>query len=385
MRTAASRYRLAYWDSVAKDDKPVPPALAMGWIGSWLVDPELRAEVIEAYSWIGPGARRSAGWLNERDLNTFVRPMVERALISGELVLVERAPIAGWKPAIADIPREEATTGGAGAGVYEQPKPSKTWIEFLVTDMSVEPVADVRYEAKLVDGTAKEGKTDSKGLVRFDEIETGLCEFRLVDYDGDAVESKEDAERRAKKTAEAKPDEKSESGTGADAVTPAGDEVFVLAAAIKLLGDVPLVKGVVRIIDPDTDQPVGEAITTNEKGEVRVEVPEKKAYRIEIEDDELETEGPEPPPPLPEPQPAVLVCQFVNAAGEPLDDEPVKFGAAAGDGDDFTTDEKGRIRAPAELGPCKLEVRGQAFVAHSLPVEDGDNEACHYRFVVEEK
>jgi len=59
----------------------------------------------------GLGLAAVTGWMDERDLNTFVRPVIERALLSGELVLVERTPISGWTPAIANMPREEATVG----------------------------------------------------------------------------------------------------------------------------------------------------------------------------------------------------------------------------------------------------------------------------------
>jgi len=385
MLTAAHHFRLAYWDSVEDDDRPVPPTAAESWLRSWLVDPEHRAEVIEVYSWIGAGAARAKGWLDERDLNRFVKPAIERALLTGELVLVERAPISGWTPSIADEPREEAAASAAGAGVLDQAKPTKTWIEFEVTDMAGKPVADVKYEAKLVDGTKKEGQTDAKGLVRFDEIEAGLCEFRLVDYDADAVESKDDAERRARRAPEAAAEPTSEDEAPAGSAGKPGDEVYVLAAAIKLIGDNPLVRGLVRIIDPDTNEPVGEEVGTDAKGEIRVEVPEKKNYRVEIVDDQIEAPEDEPPPLLPEPTPAVLVCRFVDAAGKPLADEPVQFGPVAGDGDDFTTDDEGRIRAPAALGPIELKVRGQTFVAHALPAADADNEAYHYRFVVEDR
>jgi len=52
--------------------------------------------------------------------------------------------------------------------------------------MEDQPLADLAYEAILADGTEKKGKTDSKGLVRLDDIEAGLVEFKLPEVDEDA-------------------------------------------------------------------------------------------------------------------------------------------------------------------------------------------------------
>lgn len=184
MLLAANRYRLVYWDSVKDDDQPVAPCLAAGWIRPWLADPEHRDEVLQAWSWLGPLTRHSAGWMNERDLNTFVRPMIERALVSGELVLVERAPIAGWKPAIFEVPREDPTPTPTGPA-----KKTKTWIEFAVVDENGKASEGEHWEAKLPGGTVKKGETDAKGIVRFDDIDPGLVEFKLLDHDPDTWKS----------------------------------------------------------------------------------------------------------------------------------------------------------------------------------------------------
>jgi hypothetical protein len=182
MRDIAHRYRIVYWDSVDEKDQPVAPGFASAWLRSWLADPAHRLEVMEAYGLLGPVARRSRGWLDERDLGTYVHPAIERALHSGELVLVERAPIAGWKPAIFAVPSESAGAGDA-TGASEKAKPTKTWIEFLLQAADETPLEGFRYEAVLPDGTKKKGKSDQKGLVRFEEIEAGVVQFLWPDLD----------------------------------------------------------------------------------------------------------------------------------------------------------------------------------------------------------
>ncbi len=184
MREAASRYRLVYWDSLQDGDTPVRPVLAASWLRSWLVNLEHRAEVIEAYSWLSTGAPRARGWLDERELNAFVRPAIERALETGELVLVERAPRGQWKPAVFVVPAEPK-----GPAPKEEPKSTKTWVEFEVLDENGDALADEKWEAQLPDGTKKNGKTDSRGLARFDDIDPGLVQFRLVERDGDTWKS----------------------------------------------------------------------------------------------------------------------------------------------------------------------------------------------------
>jgi len=376
---SARTYRLMLWRDQPKEFRRLPSGLAIGWVRSWLRSSEQRAEVLEAFEWLQPGARRSKGMMNERELNAYVLPRIERALMTGELLLVERMPVAGWKPPIQkeEKPIDKGRDSGPTTG-------TKTWIEFQVTDMSGKPVADVKYEAHLPDGTKKEGSTDKDGLVRFDDLDPGICDFKLVEYDGDAVESLDDAKRREKSGAGAAgkalpppPDD------GKDLVEDLEDELFVLAAEIKLLGDTLLTDHPVKILDPDTGEQVGKDLVTDEKGVVHAEVPENKPYRIEIVDEELTV--PEPPPLKPDPPGAVLVCVFEGPDGKPLPNEDVEVhedGKLLGT---LETDENGHLRAPSPLGACELVVREQKFVAHSMPIADGDAEANWYHFTVEAK
>lgn len=172
------------WNEVPERARRFPPTFAAGWLRAWLRDPEHRAEVLEAYRWLAPLPGFSKGWMDDRELNAFVRPRIERALETGELVLVERTPMTGWKPTIQEPDEVERKVSEP-----EAPAPTKTWIEFKVVGADDKPMADVRYEARLTDQSTKSGKTGQDGTVRFDEIEPGLCEFKLLDYDADAIEA----------------------------------------------------------------------------------------------------------------------------------------------------------------------------------------------------
>ena len=379
MIASARTFRLIHWRHTPKKFRPLPSGLAIGWARSWLRSPEHRAEVLEAFQWLQPGARPAKGWMDERELNTFVLPRIERALQSGELLLVERTPVAGWTPPIQEEPKpvDKGKDTGPVTG-------TKTWIEFQVTDMAGKPVADVKYEAHLPDGTKKEGSTDKEGLVRFEDLDPGICDFKLVEYDGDAVESLDEAKRREKtsggpaKGAAPPPPPKAADGPG-DALE---DEIFVIAAELKLIGDTLLPDHPVRVVDPDSGEQVGKDLVTDEKGVVRTEVPENKPYRIEIVDDSIEpAPAREFHPDLP---PAVLVCLFLDAAGKPLAHEPLEV-MANGDAHPMETDEHGRVHADAPLGPCELTMRKQTFVAHALPAADAEKDANLYRFVVQEE
>jgi hypothetical protein len=375
---SARTFRLVHWRDNPKKFRPLPSGLAIGWARSWLLSPEHRAEVLEAFQWLQPGGSPTRGRMNERDLNAFVLPRIERALQSGELLLVERTPVAGWTPPIQEEPKpvDKGTDTGPTTG-------TKTWIEFQVTDMAGKAIADVKYEAHLPDGTKKTGSTDKDGLVRFDDIDPGICDFKLVEYDGDAVESLDEAKRREKagggpaKGADPPPPDSAK-----DLEDAIADEIYVVAAELKQIGETLLPDHPVRIVDPDSGEQVGKDLVTDDKGVVRAEVPENKPYRIEIVDDSIE------PAPAKEFHPdlpmAVLACLFLDATGKPLANEPLEV-TSNGDAHPMETDEHGRIHADAPLGPCELKMRKQTFVAHALPAADAGKDANLYRFVVQEE
>lgn len=159
-------------------------------------------------------------------------------------------------------------------------------------------------------------------------------------------------------------------------------ETYWMVAQVKLLGDVPAMEHEVRIIDPDTGETVGEPVMTDEKGVVRVEVPQNKAYLFELADSEPELDELAPEQHVDE-EHAVLRCRFVRASGEPLADAEIN--AKLGDMEMvLTTDEEGRIDSPAHLGTYELSYGEQIFHAHALPTSDLEHEDAVYQFVVDE-
>lgn len=188
VRDLTSRYRLVYWDCTEAGDKPLPPAAAIGWIPSWLTDPECRAEVAEIFSLVASRSRPNKGWLDDMDLHHFVLPAIERALGTGELVLVERFK-AGALPAL-----EKPEDIEPPSTPKQEPESKKTWVEFEVLDENGDPLKDEKYEARLTDGTVKKGQTDSKGIARFEDIDPGVVQFTLVERDSDTWKSSSEPE-----------------------------------------------------------------------------------------------------------------------------------------------------------------------------------------------
>lgn len=159
-------------------------------------------------------------------------------------------------------------------------------------------------------------------------------------------------------------------------------EIYFISAAVKLIGDVPAVNHEVRLIDPDTGEAVGDILETDDEGVLRAEVPENKAYHIELVDSEPELESASPEQ-FVDDEHAVLRCQFVHASGEPLTEAEIH--AKLGETEMvLTTDEDGRIETPAHLGDYELSYGEQVFHAHSLPSSELDHEYAVYHFVVEE-
>jgi hypothetical protein len=156
-------------------------------------------------------------------------------------------------------------------------------------------------------------------------------------------------------------------------------DVQLIAVEVKGLGGTPLANHKVRVLDPETGEPVGEWLETDEAGILRTRVPDDRTWRIEVLDDELEAGTAQPT--LPE-TPALLRCQFVDRDGRPVANEPVE---ARVDGDSLTlrTNENGRIEAPARLAAHELKIRGQTFTAHALTVLDRESDEVLYRFVLE--
>jgi hypothetical protein len=157
--------------------------------------------------------------------------------------------------------------------------------------------------------------------------------------------------------------------------------VNILAMVVKAIGGTPLAEHLVRIVDPDTGEPVGDPVRSGADGKIRARVPEKKAYAVEILDEgPLRTVPGVSGAPKPQPEAHVLSVLFVDGAGQPAAGEPVKLTPDFGDPLDVKTDGAGLLDLPRKPGLCKLDVRGQTFWAHPIPFSRRDGPA--YRFVL---
>jgi hypothetical protein len=68
--------------------------------------------------------------------------------------------------------------------------------------------------------------------------------------------------------------------------------VHVLSATLLAVGGTPLVSQSVLIIDPQTGQPVGDPVTTDENGHLSAQIPDDRAYAIRLVDDDEDTTAP---------------------------------------------------------------------------------------------
>jgi hypothetical protein len=152
----------------------------------------------------------------------------------------------------------------------------------------------------------------------------------------------------------------------------------ILALTLKAVGGTPFANERVQVIDPETGDPVGEPVTTDENGELRAPVPAKKKYRVRaLSDDPLESDD--------TPRPAVtlddhlhIAALFLDESEQPLANEPVSV-THGGDKSDGTTDESGWFHLSADAGLFVLEVRKKQFWAFPAP---SDAATGGYRFVV---
>ena len=183
--TTARPWSLVFWDEVQPDDRTVPTVFAMAEIDAWIADPQRRHELLKVGELLTENGSRSRAGRSWMDLAPVLKPAILRALQSGQLVMITQEGKEGWQRIAVEQPEAAAASPLAP----EQAAPVKTWIEFLVEDMASQPLAGRKYRATLTDGTVKRGETDSKGLVRFDQLEPGLCEFVLEGLDGDAWET----------------------------------------------------------------------------------------------------------------------------------------------------------------------------------------------------
>ncbi|MCA9709772.1 MAG: hypothetical protein KDK70_28290 [Myxococcales bacterium] len=77
----------------------------------------------------------------------------------------------------------------------DEPEPERpSWIEIAVVDARGEPIRGRAYRLELPDGTVRRGTLGDEGLIRFDDVDPGLCTLELLDdADDDASEPAEPA------------------------------------------------------------------------------------------------------------------------------------------------------------------------------------------------
>ncbi len=105
--------------------------------------------------------------------------------------------VALWRTRSAD----HAAGGVARTGdapllreLAEPPPEVRTWVEFRLLDLAGDPLADVRYEIEMSDGTTEEGTTDAGGKARHDDIVAGACTITFPDLPDRLWEHEHNAE-----------------------------------------------------------------------------------------------------------------------------------------------------------------------------------------------
>lgn len=175
--------------------------------------------------------------------------------------------------------------------------------------------------------------------------------------------------------------------------TPGGipDGRFAIETELTAAGGTPLVAEPVRIVDPDTDQQVGQPGVTDEHGVFRARVPEEKEYHLfalhEGAGKEVDAwsgvEHPAPSNPAAANGRPRLVVVVVDEKGLPVAGETVHVSAESGEEKwDVETDGRGRLEMEVEPGLFTLEARGKSFVAHSVFNGDLRDETAPCKFVL---
>lgn len=82
----------------------------------------------------------------------------------------------------ATVPESETVT------VARRPSRQLSWIEFELVAMDGTPVEGERFRAKGPDGVERNGRSDARGVVRFDGVDEGEFELVWVDRDEECIE-----------------------------------------------------------------------------------------------------------------------------------------------------------------------------------------------------
>ena len=163
-------------------------------------------------------------------------------------------------------------------------------------------------------------------------------------------------------------------------------DVHVLSTRITARGGTPLVDQLVEIVDPDSHEPVGPPVRTDENGQLLAEVPEDKPYDIRIlDDDEPDPiESPLERSPVDESQEErpVLAVRLLDESGAPLANERYEAKGPMGSFSGIT-DAEGDVEVDGvESGAYEITIRGKTLKAHTLYSTDLEQDGEPYRLVV---
>lgn len=182
VRGIASDYLLILRHHRSQDDPThqVPPSFAF-----WTVDELLRSSHSE-FIW---DIYEALGEVRPSDLTTFqlaqarrrVALRVTQALSSGELVLVPlaRLPLDAQRHSQPPVPV-----------IAPEPESSPTFVAIELVDPSGRPMAGTRYRVTLPNGATREGRLNSNGYARVDDVVPGECTVTFPDIDASHVRPK---------------------------------------------------------------------------------------------------------------------------------------------------------------------------------------------------
>lgn len=150
--------------------------------GYELVDaprPAVHAMLIDALE-DGGGARRVAQLFvralpsSTGELHTLARALLEQLELGRVVLLRDTRARSVDLDELEPLPDEDEPSE-----IVER----LDWIEVLIVDEDEQPVRNVRCAITLPDGSKREGRTNSAGILRYDRIPGGSCTVTLLDYD----------------------------------------------------------------------------------------------------------------------------------------------------------------------------------------------------------
>jgi hypothetical protein len=127
----------------------------------------------------------SSSWDISRLNDHQVLEQLALQLVSGRFT-IRRIPAFEMGPSSAKPLPEVSEPEQAPEIVHE--KEEKVWIEIMLVDETNHPVAGERFRILLPNGKKVEGKTDSRGMARVDNIDPGTCQVTFPYLDREAWE-----------------------------------------------------------------------------------------------------------------------------------------------------------------------------------------------------